>query len=106
MTNAQKDFYRGLAYSMLRKLMAIIGTFLVTHGWISTEQADGLTTLAVVEFVFSFLLLFGSSIWTWAKERFNSEVKREARSADVDTPIGVINSDTVEKSKATFISAV
>lgn len=104
MSNAEREFYLQLAGSIVRKLLAMVGAFLATHGWISSEQADGLTTAATVEFVVSFILIFGSSLWSWAKVKFNIGVVREARAANSDTSIAEITGDTLDKSK--FMSSV
>lgn len=104
MTNAESEFYKQFAASIVRKLLVIIGTTLAGHGWIRAEQAEGLTRAAAVEFVVSFIFVFGSAAWAWAKVKFNVGAVREARSSPSDTPIGVITSETL--SKSSFISSV
>jgi hypothetical protein len=99
MTNAQREFWLQFAGAIVRKLLVIAGTALAGHGWISSEQADGLTTATIVEFVLSLLLLFGSTVWTWAKVKFNIGVVRQARDSPADTPIGVITAETLSKEK-------
>lgn len=97
MTNAEREFYKQFAGSLIRASLTALGGFLATHGYISTEQADGLTQAAVVEFALSFLLIAGSSLWSWAKTNFNILAIREARKAKVDTPIAEITDATLEK---------
>lgn len=104
MTNAEKEFWLQFAGSIVRKLLAMAGAFLVTHGWITTDQSDTLTTQAIVEFAVSFLLIFGASLWSWAKVKFNIGVVREARAAAPETPISEITKETLDKQN--FISSV
>jgi hypothetical protein len=96
-TNAKKEFWLQFIASLVRKLLAIAGTSLVSHGWITSEQSAGLSSAVVVEFVVGALLIFGSSLWTWAKIKFNVHVIREARAADNNTPIAEITGDTLKK---------
>ncbi len=97
MNNQEKEFYKQFAWSLIRKGLAITGGFLATHGYISADQADGLTAQAVVEFVGSFLLIAGSSLWSWAKVNFNILSIRQARKSKIDTPIAEITETTLEK---------
>lgn len=104
MTNAEIEFWKKFAASCVRQFLTIIGTFLAGHGWISSEQAGGLTSVVIVEFVLSFLLLFGNRLWAWAKTTFDVKVVRAARDAPTDKPIGVITTETLAKQK--LISSV
>ena len=104
MTNADKEFYRQFLASMVRKLFSIAGTYLALRGWVSSDQADGLTTASVVELFVSFLLIAGSTLWSWANKKFNVRVVREARSSSPETPIGVITTEALNKD--TFSSSI
>jgi hypothetical protein len=101
---AIQDFWKQFLASNVRRALSIVGSALATHGWITTDQAGGLTTLAMVEFVVSIILVFGSTAWAWAKAKFNALQPRTARAAKESTPIGVITTDTLNKS--TFISSL
>lgn len=105
-STAQKEFWRQFAGSILRQLLGIVGTYFAGRGWITVVQADGLTTAATVEIVLSILLIFGATLWSAAKNKFNVAVVREARASSAATPIGVITTETLDKSTATLISSV
>lgn len=97
MKNAEKEFYKQFAGSLIRAGLTALGGYLATRGYISTAQADGLTQTAAVEFVLSFVLIAGSSLWSWAKTNFNILAIREARKAKVNTPIAEITEAALEK---------
>ena len=102
--NTNTEFWKQFAASMFRKLLTTVGALLAAHGWISSEQADGLSSLAIVEYLVSALFFVAPVIWAWAKVKFNVEVVRDARRADAATPISVIKTETL--SKHSLISSV
>lgn len=97
MENIDKEFWKQLAGSMVRKLLVVIATALAGHGWITSEQSEGVSSLAVVEFIVAAICYIAPLIWAWAKINFNVQAIREARTAEPDTPIGVITTNTLAK---------
>ncbi len=104
MTNIDKDFYRQLAGEITRKLMVAAATLLVTHGWISAESQKGLTSGDFVQIIVSAILFAIPLAWSYAKQKYNVAVVREARAADKNTSIEQIKTETL--SKSSFISSV
>lgn len=64
-------FWKQIAASNVRKLMTMLGTVLVSHGFISEDQSAGIITTQNVEYVVGFLFIVAPIVWSYLKVKFN-----------------------------------
>lgn len=81
-TSMQKEYWIDFLVSMLRKVLFAVGLELAHRGWVTTEQANGLTSIGLLEFLASAIFTGGVIVWQNRKSWFNVVFPRAALRAD------------------------
>lgn len=100
MESIEKEFWKSLAYQLLRYLMFTLGTFLTTYHIVDEGTATILSSRVIVEGSLGLILIAAASVWQYRKTWFNVIFPRAAHKSLPEIPLAVIKNDVLTNSKS------
>ena len=81
--------------SLIRKGMFALGAILIRQGWLTPDVVDGIMATEIAYYLAGFILVIGSLLGQYMKQRFTQKTIKKAAESPAGTPVGVIKTEVL-----------